>query len=58
MTVVCSPIATDQSKRKAARPSYSVLDCTKLRTDTNILMRSWQDAADEYLKRFKSSVHP
>lgn len=58
MKVVCSPIATDQSKRKAPRPSYSVLDCTKLKTETNIQMRSWQDAADEHLKRFKSSFHP
>ncbi len=58
MDVVCSPIATEQSTRKARRPANSVLDCTKLRTDTSILMRSWRDAVDEYLSRFPDSTAP
>jgi dTDP-4-dehydrorhamnose reductase len=52
MEVACSPIATDQSRRKAPRPANSVLDCARLRSDTHIVMRSWRDAVDEYLSRF------
>jgi dTDP-4-dehydrorhamnose reductase len=49
MNIVCSPIKTDESKRKAVRPSYSVLDCGKLRSKTGITMRRWEEAVDEYL---------
>jgi dTDP-4-dehydrorhamnose reductase len=55
MDVVCSPIATERSERKAKRPSYSVLDGAKLKADTTIRMRTWQDAVDEYLRRLQSS---
>jgi dTDP-4-dehydrorhamnose reductase len=47
--VPCSPIATKQSARKAVRPSYSVLSCKKLETDTGLTMRNWQEAVEEYL---------
>ncbi|MBS0261534.1 MAG: dTDP-4-dehydrorhamnose reductase [Planctomycetes bacterium] len=49
MAVPVTPITTAQFKAKAARPSYSVLDCAKL---TNVLgrqLRSWHDALAEYL---------
>ena len=51
MNVTCSPITSADSKRKAVRPSYSVLDCSKLRSATGIAMRRWEDAADEYMGR-------
>ncbi len=54
MDVVCTPISTEQSPRKAKRPAYSVLDCTRLKKDTNIVMRSWQEAANEYLARLRA----
>jgi dTDP-4-dehydrorhamnose reductase len=55
MNVVCTPIATAESERKAKRPANSVLDCAKLRADTNIRMRTWQDAVNEYLRKFQAS---
>jgi dTDP-4-dehydrorhamnose reductase len=51
MNVTCAPIKTVESNRKAVRPSYSVLDCSKLRSTTGITMRKWQDAVDEYIGR-------
>lgn len=50
MDVPCAPIATEQSARKATRPSYSVLSCRKLETDTGLRMRSWREAVEEYLR--------
>jgi dTDP-4-dehydrorhamnose reductase len=49
MDVDCSPIASDQSMRKAQRPSYSVLDCHKLTARTGVGMRPWREAVEEYL---------
>jgi dTDP-4-dehydrorhamnose reductase len=47
--VVCEPITSRRLIRKAKRPANSVLDCTKLRSDTNLEMRSWETALQEYL---------
>jgi dTDP-4-dehydrorhamnose reductase len=49
LSVVCAPIKTTQSARKAPRPSYSVLNCGKLKSETGVVMRNWQDAVDDYL---------
>lgn len=56
LDVVCRPITSDRLTRKAVRPSYSVLDCGKMRTDANLRMRSWQEAAEEYLRRNESDL--
>lgn len=52
----CRPITSDRSNRKAKRPAYSVLDCSKMQTDTNMRMRSWQEAVEEYLKSNESNI--
>jgi dTDP-4-dehydrorhamnose reductase len=58
MDVACHPIATDQSMRRAKRPPYSVLDCTRLRTQTGLTMRTWQAASEEYLNALRVSNRP
>ena len=47
--VICEPITSQRLIRKAKRPVNSVLDCTKLRNDTNLEMRHWATALQEYL---------
>jgi dTDP-4-dehydrorhamnose reductase len=47
--VICTPITSDRLTRKAKRPTNSVLDCSKLQIDTNLRMRSWEVALQEYL---------
>lgn len=47
--VICEPITSQRLIRKAKRPVNSVLDCTKLRSDTNLEMRHWETALQEYL---------
>jgi dTDP-4-dehydrorhamnose reductase len=49
MEVVCTPVSSDRLKRKAKRPLNSVLDCAKLQIDTNVRMREWESALQEYL---------
>lgn len=43
------PIATSEYPTPAARPAYSVLDCTKLRHDFGIDLPTWQQALDATL---------
>lgn len=47
--VVCEPITSERLVRKAKRPTNSVLDCSKLSNDTNVQMRHWETALQEYL---------
>jgi len=47
--VALKPITSEQLKRKANRPRYSVFDCSKLFRDTGHLMRTWQEALHDYL---------
>jgi dTDP-4-dehydrorhamnose reductase len=56
MVVECKPVSSVQLNRKAKRPSYSVLDCTKMRNDINLDMRNWQEAVDEYLESNESDI--
>ncbi|MBI3866132.1 MAG: dTDP-4-dehydrorhamnose reductase [Planctomycetia bacterium] len=49
MAVSVTPITTEQFKAKAARPRYSVLDCSKLAAVVGRPMRTWQEALEEYL---------
>jgi dTDP-4-dehydrorhamnose reductase len=47
--VPCLPISSAQVQRRAKRPACSVLDCSKLRNDTGLSMRPWQEALKHYL---------
>jgi dTDP-4-dehydrorhamnose reductase len=49
MDVPCLPVGSTQIQRKARRPAYSVLDCSKLRNETGVAMRPWQEALRHYL---------
>lgn len=54
--VPCTPLTSEQLKRKAPRPAYSVLDCTKMTSDTGLRMRGWQEAVEEYLRNNESNL--
>ncbi len=47
--VTVSPITSDQLKRPATRPSYSVLSCRRFIDATGKTMRFWKLALQEYL---------
>lgn len=47
--VACLPVSSTQIQRKATRPAYSVLDCSKLKRETGLSLRPWQDALRQYL---------
>jgi len=46
-----APVRTDQFKRAAPRPTYSVLSCKKFIDTTRRTMRLWQEALKDYLAR-------
>jgi dTDP-4-dehydrorhamnose reductase len=48
------PISSRELGRPAARPSYSVLGCRKLKEETGLTMRPWSAALKDYLK----TLHP
>jgi dTDP-4-dehydrorhamnose reductase len=56
MDVPCAPITSEAIKRKARRPAYSVLDCSKLAASAGVTMRSWQEALEEYLIGNESDI--
>jgi len=43
------PMSSKELGRPAARPSYSVLDCQKLKKETGLTMRPWSEALKDYL---------
>ena len=43
------PISSKELGRPAARPSYSVLNCQKLKRETGLTMRPWSEALKDYL---------
>jgi len=45
-----TPITSDQLKRPAKRPAYSVLSKMRFENATTTKIRNWQDALAEYLK--------
>ncbi|OPY77104.1 MAG: dTDP-4-dehydrorhamnose reductase [Syntrophorhabdus sp. PtaU1.Bin058] len=51
MDVQVAPISSQTLNRKAVRPAYSVFDTKKVRDATGIVMRSWQEALREYLRK-------
>jgi dTDP-4-dehydrorhamnose reductase len=56
MDVACTPITSAEIQRKAARPAYSVLNCSKLASLTQTHMRSWQEALEDYLIGNESDI--
>jgi len=47
---VVVPITSDEIRRPAKRPAYSVLDCTKFTRATGMELRHWDAALQEYLQ--------
>lgn len=43
------PISSEKLGRPAVRPSYSVLNCEKLKKETGLTLRSWSEALKDYL---------
>jgi dTDP-4-dehydrorhamnose reductase len=43
------PITSAQLNRRAKRPAYSVLDCSRLQRETGLVLRTWQEALADYL---------
>jgi dTDP-4-dehydrorhamnose reductase len=50
ITAEVKPITTAQFGARAARPAYSVLDCSALAATIGGPLRPWQDALADYLK--------
>ena len=44
------PISTEELSRRALRPSYSVLNCQKLKEETGLVLRPWFEALRDYLR--------
>jgi dTDP-4-dehydrorhamnose reductase len=44
------PISSDEIKRPAKRPAYSVLDCSRFIQETGMELRRWDAALQEYLQ--------
>ena len=49
ITVRLKPITTAELGRPAPRPLFSVLDCSKLLTDTGVQLEDWREALKKYL---------
>ena len=46
------PISSKESGRPAVRPSYSVLNCQKLKKETGLALRPWSEALKDYLAAY------
>jgi dTDP-4-dehydrorhamnose reductase len=44
------PISSKELRRRATRPSYSVLNCQKLKKETGLALRPWSEALRDYLR--------
>ncbi|OUQ81551.1 dTDP-4-dehydrorhamnose reductase [Flavonifractor sp. An100] len=51
-----TPIHTGEFPQKAKRPSYSVLDKSKVKSDFNLSIRHYSDALDECIWRIKNMI--
>lgn len=51
-----TPIHTGEFQQKAKRPSYSVLDKSKVKKDFNLSIRHYTDALDECIWRIKNMI--
>jgi len=43
------PVSSEEIRRPARRPSFSVLSCQKLKERAGLTLRSWQEALGDYL---------
>jgi dTDP-4-dehydrorhamnose reductase len=50
------PISSKELGRPAIRPSYSVLNCQKLKKKTGLTLRPWSEALKEYLSTCRPSM--
>jgi len=50
------PISSKELGRPAIRPSYSVLNCQKLKKKTRLTLRPWSEALKEYLSTYRPSM--
>jgi len=50
------PISSKELGRPAIRPSYSVLNCQKLKKKTGLTLRPWSEALKEYLSTYRPSI--
>ena len=50
------PISSKELGRPAIRPSYSVLNCQKLKKKTGLTLRPWSEALKEYLSTSRPSM--
>jgi dTDP-4-dehydrorhamnose reductase len=50
------PISSKELGRPAIRPSYSVLNCQKLKKKTGLTLRPWSEVLKEYLSTYCSSM--
>ncbi len=50
------PISSKELARPAVRPSYSVLNCQKLKKETGLTLRPWSEALKEYLSTVRPSM--
>ena len=50
------PISSEEFGRPAVRPSYSVLNCQKLKEKTGLTLRPWSEALKDYLRTFNPNV--
>ena len=50
------PISSKEFGRPAIRPSYSVLNCQKLKKKTGLTLRPWSEALKEYLSTYRPSM--
>jgi dTDP-4-dehydrorhamnose reductase len=51
------PISSKELARPAVRPSYSVLNCQKLKKETGLMLRPWSEALKEYLSAYHQSMN-
>jgi dTDP-4-dehydrorhamnose reductase len=50
------PISSKELGRPAARPSYSVLNCQKLKRETGWTMRPWSEALKDYFSAYRQPL--
>jgi dTDP-4-dehydrorhamnose reductase len=50
------PISSKELGRPAPRPSYSALDCQKLKRETGWTMRTWSEALKDYLTTYRQPL--
>jgi dTDP-4-dehydrorhamnose reductase len=50
------PISSKEFGRPAVRPSYSVLNCQKLKKETGLALRPWAEALKDYLNTYRLRI--